>query len=100
MTWVAVLAGSLACYLLKLAGLSVPRRVLDNPRVRRTAALLPIAMLTGLIVIQTFTTGHRIVLDARAAGLGVAVIAIALRAPFLVVVTLACVTTALVRLWF
>jgi branched-subunit amino acid transport protein len=100
MTWVAVLAGSLACYLLKLAGLSVPRRVLDNPRVRRTAALLPIAMLTGLIVIQTFTTDHRIVLDARAVGLGVAVIAIALRAPFLVVVTLACVTTALVRLWF
>lgn len=100
MTWVAVLAGSLACYLLKLAGLSVPRRVLDNPRVRRTAALLPIAMLTGLIVIQAFTTGHRIVLDARAAGVGVAVVAIALRAPFLVVVTLACVTTALVRLWF
>jgi uncharacterized membrane protein len=100
MTWIAVLAGSLACYLLKLAGLSVPRRVLDNPRVRRTAALLPIAMLTGLIVIQAFTTGHRIVLDARAAGVGVAVVAIALRAPFLVVVTLACVTTALVRLWF
>jgi uncharacterized membrane protein len=100
MTWVAVLAGSLACYLLKLAGLSVPRRVLDNPRVRRTAALLPIAMLTGLIMTQTFTTGHRIVLDARAAGLAVAVVAIALRAPFLVVVTVACVTTALVRLWF
>ena len=100
MTWVAVLAGSLACYLLKLAGLSVPRRVLDNPRVRRTAALLPIAMLTGLIVIQAFTTGHHVVLDARAAGVGVAVVAIALRAPFLIVVTLACVTTALVRLWF
>jgi hypothetical protein len=77
----------------------VPRRVLENPRVRRIAALLPIAMLAALVVIQTFTTGHRIVLDARAAGLGAAVVAIALRAPFLVVVTLACVTTALVRLW-
>lgn len=99
MTWVAVLSGSLACYLLKLAGLSVPRRVLENPRVRRIAALLPVAMLTALVVIQTFTTGHRIILDARAAGLAAAVVAIAMRAPFLVVVTLACVTTALVRLW-
>ena len=79
--------------------LVVPRRVLDNPRVRRTAALLPIAMLMALVVIQTFTTGHRIVLDARASGLGAAVTAIVLRAPFLVVVTLACLTTALVRLW-
>jgi len=99
MTWAAVLAGSLACCLLKLAGLSVPRRVLENPRVRRIAALLPVAMLTALVVIQTFTTGHHIVLDARAAGLGAAVIAIVLRAPFLVVVTLACVTAALVRVW-
>jgi branched-subunit amino acid transport protein len=99
MTWVAVLAGSLACYLLKLAGLSVPRRVLADRRVRRVAALLPVAMLTALVVVQTFTTGHHIVLDARAAGLGVAVGAIAMRAPFLVVVTIACVTTALVRLW-
>jgi branched-subunit amino acid transport protein len=99
MTWVAVLAGSLVCYLLKLAGLSVPRRVLDNPRVRRVAALLPVAMLTGLVVIQTFTTGHRIVLDARAAGLAAAIVAVVLRAPFLVVVALACITTALVRLW-
>jgi branched-subunit amino acid transport protein len=97
--WLAVLTGSAACYLLKLAGLSVPRRVLDNPRVRRIAALLPVAMLTALVVIQTFTTGHRIILDARAAGLAAAVVAIVARAPFLVVVALACVTTALVRLW-
>ena len=98
MTWIAVLAGSLACYLLKLAGLSVPRRALDDPRVRRIAALLPIAMLMALVVVQTFTTGHRIVLDARAAGLSAAVIAIVLRAPFLVVVAVSSATTALLRL--
>ncbi|HKE64425.1 MAG TPA: AzlD domain-containing protein [Micromonosporaceae bacterium] len=99
MTWVAVLAGSAACYLLKLVGLSVPQRVLGNPRVRRIAMLLPVAVLAALVVIQTFTIGHRLVLDARAAGLVAAVIAVLLRAPFLVVVALACVTTALVRLW-
>jgi hypothetical protein len=56
--WTAILVGAAGCYLLKLAGLSVPRRVLENPRVRRVAALLPIALLTALIVIQTFSTGH------------------------------------------
>ncbi|HEU0239357.1 MAG TPA: AzlD domain-containing protein [Micromonosporaceae bacterium] len=99
MTWVAVLAGSAACYLLKLVGLSVPQRVLGNPRVRRIAMLLPVAVLAALVVIQTFTIGHRLVLDARAAGFVAAVIAVVFRAPFLVVVALACVTTALVRLW-
>jgi branched-subunit amino acid transport protein len=98
MTWVAVLAGSAACYLLKLLGLSVPQRVLDNSRVRRIATLLPVAVLAALVVIQTFTLGNRVVLDARAAGLAAAVVAVLLRAPFLVVVALACVTTALVRL--
>jgi asparagine N-glycosylation enzyme membrane subunit Stt3 len=74
--------------------------VLDNPRVRRTATLLLVAVLAALVVIQTFTTGHRVVLDARAAGLAAAaVIAVVVRAPFLVVVALACLTTALVRLW-
>lgn len=96
--WTAILVGAAGCYLLKLAGLSVPRRVLENPRVRRVAALLPIALLTALIVIQTFSTGHRLVVDARAAGLGAAVAAILLRAPFLVVIVAACATTAVVRL--
>lgn len=97
--WPAVLIASAGCYLLKLAGLSVPPRLLANPRVRRIAELLPIALLTALIAVQTFTTGHRIVLDARAAGLAAAAVAILLRAPFLVVVVLAAATTALVRLW-
>jgi hypothetical protein len=45
-----------------------------------------------------FTTGHELVLDARVLGLGVAVVALLLRAPFIVVVLAAAVTAALVRL--
>ena len=96
--WAAVLIGALGCYLLKLTGVSVPQRMLDNPRVKHAALLLPIALLTALIVLQAFTTGHRLVLDARAAGVGAAVVAILLRAPFLLVIVIACATTALVRL--
>jgi branched-subunit amino acid transport protein len=96
--WVAVLAGSLGCYLLKHAGLSVPARILSNPAVQRVATALPIALLTALIVIQTFTSGHRLVVDARAAGLAAAAVAVLLRAPFLVVVGVAAVTAAVIRL--
>jgi branched-subunit amino acid transport protein len=99
MIWLAVLVGSAGCFLLKFLGLSVPERFLASSRIQKMAALLPIALLTALIVIQTFTTGRHLVIDARAAGLAVACMAALLRAPFLVVVALACVTTALIRLW-
>jgi branched-subunit amino acid transport protein len=95
--WAAVLAGSVGCYVLKLAGVSVPQRVLADPRVRRIGALLPVALLSALVATQTFTTGHDLTVDARAAGLAVAVVAVLLRAPFLVVVAGAAATTALVR---
>jgi len=95
--WTAVLAGSVTCYLLKLAGLSVPEKVLANPRVQRIADLLPVALLAALIGLQTLSSGRSLVLDARLAGLAVAVVAQWRRAPFLVVVAAACATTALVR---
>ena len=92
--WGAILIAAAGCYTLKLAGLSVPQRVLDAPRVQRVALLLPVALLAALISVQTFGEG----VDARAGGLGAAVIALALRAPFLVVVASAAATTALLRL--
>jgi branched chain amino acid efflux pump len=97
MTWLAVLLASAGVYAIKLAGLSVPERVLENARVRRVADLLPVALLAALALTQTVTSGHELVLDARLAGLGAAVVAIALRAPFLVVVGAAALTAALLR---
>jgi len=98
MLWSAVVVGALGCYLLKLGGLSVPERVLQDKRVQKIAALLPVALLTALMVTQSIADGQRLVLDERAAGLSVALIALMLRAPFLVVVTLAAATTAGLRL--
>ena len=96
--WTAVLLGALGCYAIKLAGLSVPARVLESPRVERIGALLPIALLAALTATQTFATAQRLTIDARAAGLAVALVAVLLRAPFLVVVVLAAGTAALLRL--
>lgn len=96
--WVAVLVTAVGCYLLKLAGLSVPQAVLDHPVVERVADLLPVALLAALVAVQVFADGSSLVLDARLVGLAVAVVALLLRAPFLVVVLLAAAAAALVRL--
>jgi len=96
-TWAAVLAASAITYAIKLVGLTVPRRLLDGPRTRRVAELLPVALLVALVAIGAFSTGHRLVFDARAAGLAVAVVALRLRVGFLGVVVLAAGTAALLR---
>lgn len=97
-TWVLVLGAALGCYLIKLAGLSVPSRVLERPLVERVADLLPVALLSGLIGVQVFGTGSTLQVDARALGLLAGALALAARAPFLAVVVLAAVTAGLARL--
>ena len=97
MTWLAILVGSAGCYALKLLGLSVPERALADPRVQRIAALLPVALLAALIANQTFGEGRSLTIDARAAGVAAAMVAVLLRAPFLVVIVVAAGTAALLR---
>ena len=94
MTWAAILVSALACYLLKLAGLSVPTRWLEVPVVQRIAALLPVALLAALAAVQAVATGTHLVFDARLAGVAAAVVALLLRAPFLVVVGVAAAVAA------
>jgi branched-subunit amino acid transport protein len=96
--WTAVLVTAAGCYLLKLAGLSVPPRILERPLVERVADLIPVALLSALVAVQVFAQGHELVLDARALGLAAAVVLLLLRAPFLVVVFGAALVAALARL--
>jgi branched-subunit amino acid transport protein len=88
-TWIAVLAASAACYGFKLAGLSLPERVLRDARVERVGLLLPVALLSALALTQTLTTGRAIDVDARLVAVAVASVAVWRRAPFLVVIGLA-----------
>ena len=87
-----------SCYVLKLAGLSLPARLLEDARVQRTVPLVPVALLAALVAVNTFSTGTHLVLDVRAAAIGVAAVAVLLRAPFLVVVVSAAAIAALLRL--
>jgi hypothetical protein len=93
-----VLAACAACYALKLAGLSLPASVLQDARVQRTVPLVPVALLAALVVTQTFSIGHHLVVDVRTTALVVAIGMVLLRAPFLVVVASAAATAALLRL--
>lgn len=97
-TWIAVLAASVIAFGIKLAGYTVPPVLLQQPRALRVTEVLPAALLASLVVLQTFSSGQHLVLDARAAALVVAAGALLLRAPFIVVVALGALTAAVLRM--
>ncbi|PID96631.1 MAG: branched-chain amino acid transporter AzlD [Actinomycetales bacterium] len=97
--WAAVLVASGLAFVTKLAGHLVPARLLHGTRMRRVSALLPVALLSSLVVLQAFAaTDGSLVFDARAVAVGAAVVALALRAPFVVVVGIGAVVAAGLRL--
>ena len=95
--WPAVLIASFGCYAEKLAGYLLPERVLDRRVVHHVAALLPVALLTGIVSVQALSTKHVVLLDARVPGMAVAILLMARRTNFLAMVVSAAATTALVR---
>lgn len=92
--WIGIMATSIIAFLLKYLGHSVPERWLSHPRVLKINSMIPIALLSALVAVQTFTSDKTLVIDQRLAGLAVAVIALILRAPFAVVVISAAATSA------
>ncbi|HEU4908670.1 MAG TPA: AzlD domain-containing protein [Propionibacteriaceae bacterium] len=97
--WLAALIAAVGCYVLKLAGVSLPESILNHPKVQRVAQFLPIAMLSALVAVELFDGGRSYALDWRTlAGVAAGVIALLLRRGFLVVFMTAISVTALLRL--
>ncbi|MCA1848269.1 MAG: AzlD domain-containing protein [Actinobacteria bacterium] len=95
--WVTIVAVALASAAIKAAGpVLVGGRELP-PRALAVIALLAPALLSALVITETFGEDGHLVLDERAVGVAVAAAALALRAPVLLAVALAALTTALVR---
>lgn len=67
------------------------------PRLGRVIGLLAPALLAALVAISTFAGERALVLDERALGVAAAALAIAFKAPPLVVVVVAATVTALAR---
>jgi len=97
--WLAVVLAAVGCYLLKLAGVSLPESILNHPKVQRVAQFLPVAMLSALVAVELFDGGRRYALDWRIlAGVAAGVVALLLRRGFLVGFLVAIGVTALLRL--
>ena len=95
--WMMIIALAASAYLLKMFGLVVlgSRQL---PKVfDRCLSLIPAALLSALVLKDTFSVGQSLVFDARVAGFVVAVVAAWRRAPLIVVVVLAASATALLR---
>lgn len=98
MSWSLVIWLSAGAYLLKVLGFVVigGRRL---PAVlERCLVLIPAALLSALVVKDTFSVGNDVIVDERLAGLVVAAGLAWRRLPLLVVVIGAAATTALLRL--
>jgi branched-subunit amino acid transport protein len=96
--WTAVLVVGLATMALKAAGpVLAGGRELPQGSARVVNLLAP-ALLAALVATQAFASEEALVLDERGAGLVAAGGAILLKAPLLVVVLVAAVTAAGLRL--
>ena len=95
--WLLIIVLSVTAYALKVLGFVVVGSRTPPPLIERCLALIPASLLAALVAKDTFTSAQDFVVDARAAGLVVALIAVWRRAPFIVVVVAAMVATALVR---
>ena len=95
--WIVMGVLTVVCFTIKAVG-PVALGGRDLPRwAERLIVLLPAALLSALVVVQTFADGKALVLDARAAGVAAAVVAVALRASLLVVLLVAALTAAGLR---
>ncbi|HTU31321.1 MAG TPA: AzlD domain-containing protein [Solirubrobacteraceae bacterium] len=96
--WATIIAASLGCYGLKLAGVSLPESVLADPRVQRVAALLPVAMLSALVASGLFASGRHYTVDWHLiAGVGAGGVALWRGRSLVVVFVIAIAVTALLR---
>ena len=97
--WIATIGTSAIAFLLKYSGHSVPEKWLSHPKIQQINALIPIALLSALVAVQSFSEKSKLMVDQRLAGLCVAVIALIFKAPFPVVVLSAAVSSAAVYRW-
>jgi uncharacterized membrane protein len=96
--WIWLLLACALAYGWKLVGYFVPAKFLKDPRMSRVAGTLTIGLLASLTVVNTVAAGQVLAFDARLGALAAAAVALAFRAPFLLVVVAGAGTAAVLRL--
>ena len=98
MTWISIGALAIGCYFFKAAGVFAGRHIrLSGVRGHALSNLTP-AVLSGLIMVQTFDGGGTLAIGAGTAGVVAGGIAAFARLPFPVVLICASAVTAVLRL--
>jgi branched-subunit amino acid transport protein len=97
MSWTFVFALAATAYGFKVLGLVLVGDRTLPPLLERCLALIPAALIAAIVVKDTFSIGQHLQLDARAAGVGAAVIAAWRKAPLIAVIVIGAVVTAGVR---
>ncbi|MET3143726.1 MULTISPECIES: AzlD domain-containing protein [unclassified Arthrobacter] len=96
--WIWLLLACVLAYGWKLVGYFVPAKLLKDPRMSRIAGTMTIGLLASLTIVNTVASGQTLAADARLGALAAAAVALAFRAPFLVVVVVGAGAAALLRL--
>jgi branched-subunit amino acid transport protein len=95
--WATVIVVGAGTVVLKAVGpVGVSGRSIP-PAVERLLELIAPAILAALVVVETFASGHQVVVDARLAGVGAGIVCVLARAPFWLVVLCGALATAGVR---
>ena len=96
--WTWLLLACVLAYAWKLVGYFVPAKLLKDPRMSRIAGTMTIGLLASLTIVNTVASGQTLAADARLGALAAAAVALAFRAPFLLVVVVGAGAAALLRL--
>ncbi|MCU1396091.1 MAG: AzlD protein [Ilumatobacteraceae bacterium] len=97
MTWGLVFGLAIGAYAFKVLGLVV---VGDRPlpaALERCLALIPAAVIAAIVAKDTLSVGQHLEIDARLAGVSLAIVAAWRKMPVIVVILVGAATTAIVR---
>ena len=99
MSWLVIALVGVATVAFKASGPVLLGRRQLPPRVAALVEVLAPAMLAALVVTQAVGGDRELVFDVRLAGVAAGAVAVALRAPLVVVMAVAAAVAALVRLF-
>lgn len=97
MSWAFVFALAATAYGFKVLGLVLVGDRKLPAMLDRCLALIPAALIAALVMKDTFSIGQHLQVDARAAGVGAAVIAAWRKAPLILVIVIGAAVTAAIR---
>ncbi|MEN9740476.1 MAG: hypothetical protein RLZ72_742 [Actinomycetota bacterium] len=96
--WNTILIASTVVAATKFIGFVLPARFTENPIVQHISDAVTVALLAALVVIQTAGAGSTVVVDARLAAVVVAGVLLWRKAPFIVVILVAALVAAGIRM--